>query len=144
MGLSTIDKSDPISANPSNRGWVEKSHRFQVAAKQLEIDEMSRKHICRLTHSVLRPALVRPSVCWISREGFDLESPNFVRTSTPTYSTAKPDMMSQGAFGRQLSEFEKTAENATSDGVWSNFSGSACCLAQPNGGRLVLSSSASI
>ena len=34
--------------------------------------------------------------------------------------------------------YERTAENATSDGWGSNFSGAAFCLAQPIGGLLVV------
>ena len=54
----------------------------------------------------------------------------------PIHSTATPDMTSPTTSGRHLSKFEKTAENDPSDGIASNFSGAAFCLAQPIGGLL--------
>ena len=38
----------------------------------------------------------------MSREPFDIESPNFTWTSVPTYSTATPDMTSLSTSGRKL------------------------------------------
>ena len=73
----------------------------------------------------------------ISQERFDPESPNFRWTSIPTNSIVIPDMTSLAPFGRHLSKFDKTAENAASDGFLSNFSGAVCCLTQIIGGLLV-------
>ena len=68
----------------------------------------------------------------MSRERFDLESPNFTRTSPPTYAIATPDMTSPTTSGRHLSKLKKTAENPASDIFGSNFSGAAFCLAHIN------------
>ena len=46
----------------------------------------------------MRSSIIRPSQ--ISREQFDLESPAFTRTSTPTNSTVTPDMTSLTASGQ--------------------------------------------
>ena len=46
---------------------------------------------------------------WISGERFDLESPNFTRTSAPTHFTATPDMTSLLYFGLKII-LEKTSQ----------------------------------
>ena len=51
--------------------------------------------------------------------------------STLIHSTATADMLSLATSGRQLSKFEKTAENAASDGFVSNFRGQPLRLTQP-------------
>ena len=51
--------------------------------------------------------------------------------------TKLPAMTSPVTSGRQLSKIEKTAKNAASNVVVSNFSGVVFCLAQPFGGLLV-------
>ena len=66
---------------------------------------------------------------------FNLQSPTFTGTSTPTQSTALPDMTSPATSGRHLSKFEKPAENAAFHGFESNFSG--VLPAPPIGGLLV-------
>ena len=42
------------------------------------------------------------SAPWVSRKPFDLESPNFTRTSVPTLSTASPDMTSLSFSGQKF------------------------------------------
>ena len=73
---------------------------------------------------VVRPS-VRPSVTkWgsrISRERFDLGSPNFTGSSIPINSTAKSEITLVTISGLKLSQ-KKTAENATSHDFESNFS----------------------
>ena len=59
---------------------------------------------------------------------FNVESPNFTGTSTPTKPSEKSDMTSPATPGQHLSKFEKPAENAASEGFRSNFSGTAFCL----------------
>ena len=70
----------------------------------------------------------------ISGKQFDLESTNFTWTSILT---ATPDMTSPATSGRHLSQLDKRAEDAASDGFGWNFIGAAFCLAQPIGGLLV-------
>ena len=60
------------------------------------------------------------SAHWISQEPFDLESPNLIRTPTPTCSTAAQDMTSLTTSGRKLSR--KTEENTASNSFGYNFS----------------------
>ena len=59
---------------------------------------------------------------------FNLESPNFPRTSTPTCSAVTPVMTSSATSGRCISKFEKNGRNTASDGIWSNVNGAAFCL----------------
>ena len=70
----------------------------------------------------------------ISREQFDLESPNSTRTFMQTNSMTILDMTSPVNSGWNLAKLEKSAENAASDGFGSNFSGAAAfCMAQSIG-----------
>ena len=59
---------------------------------------------------------------WIIRPLFNVESPNFTRSSMPTYSSATPDMTSPTTSGRHLSKFKKPAEIAASNGFGLNYS----------------------
>ena len=61
------------------------------------------------------------SAAQISGELFDLASPNFRRTSTPTCPTATPDITPLTTSGRKLPR-KKTVENAACDGFWWNVS----------------------
>ena len=56
-----------------------------------------------LCHMIRSCSLDTKSVPRVSREPFDQESPNFTRTSTPTYSTVTPDMTSLSTSGGKLS-----------------------------------------
>ena len=62
-----------------------------------------------------------PSQSRIIRPLFNLESPNFARTSMPTENKAALNMTSPATSGQHLSKLQNTAENAASDGFRSNF-----------------------
>ena len=55
-----------------------------------------------------------PTKCQIIRPLFNLESPTFAGTSTPTLSMATPDITSPATSGQHSVMFEKMAENVIS------------------------------
>ena len=72
----------------------------------------------------------------ISREWFDLESPNFTRTSTPAYSAATPDVAWPTTSGRELSR-----KNCRKCRLWPlrvEFEWRGVLPAPPIGGLLVI------
>ena len=82
---------------------------------------------------------VQPENCGVFQLLFKPEELTFytdIQSSMPIKSAATPDMTPTATFGLHLLKFEKTAENVAFNGFGSNFSGTACNLAQPIGGLL--------
>ena len=70
--------------------------------------------------------------CRIIWSLFTVESPNYTRISMPTQSVDTTDSTTSATSGRHLWKFEKTVENAASDGFGSNLSGATFCLGPAN------------
>ena len=75
---------------------------------------------------------MRPAKRWIICQLFNVESPNFKRTSMPTYSTAKLHVMSPATSGWHLLKFEKNDWKCRYHGFGPNFSGAAFSLTPTN------------
>jgi len=98
LGSRFLDNGSTDSKNVYSFGNCDSSGSFPVLTPI--------RHFCSLTQKTgLKSAYRRCSfdtkfVARISRKPFDLESPNFMGISTPTLSTATPDMTSLSISGR--------------------------------------------
>ena len=87
-----------------------------------------------IASAVICSSSITKWVARISQERFYIESPNFIRTYTPTHSRATLDMTSTATSGRHLSKFGTNGRKCRLRRLWVEF---AFCLAQPIGGLLV-------